>query len=95
MSNREKALQVADELLMEGTGFKKGNVKALPRSCYQSAKLLEKHWEYYEKGNIFPKRVIDDVVQRLKSYYDENLNEMLRNDNEKTEQLIRKSIHCG
>jgi glutamine synthetase len=95
LSNREKALQIADELLIEGTGFKKDSVKTLPRSCYQSAKLLEKHREYYEKGNVFPKRVIDGVVQRLKSYDDENLNEMLRNDNEKAEQLIREFIHCG
>jgi len=95
LSNREKALQIADELLMEGTGFKKDSMKALPQSCYQSAKLLEKHREYYEKGNVFPKRVIEGVVQRLKSYDDKNLNEVLHNDNEKTEQFIRKFIHCG
>ncbi len=95
LSNREKALQIADGLLMEGTGFRKDSVKTLPRSCHQSAKLLEEHREYYEKGNVFPKRVIDGVVQQLKSYDDENLNEVLRNDNEKTEQLIRKFIHCG
>jgi glutamine synthetase len=95
LSNKEKALQIADELFMEGTGFRKDSMKALPKSCYQSAKLLEKHREYYEKESVFPKRVIDGIVQRLKSYDDENLNEALRNDKEKTEQLIRKFIHCG
>lgn len=95
LSNKEKALQIADELLMEGSGFKKDSVRALSKSCYQSAKLLEKHREYYEKGGVFPKRVIDGVVERLKSYDDENLAEILRNDNEKMEQLIRRFIHCG
>jgi glutamine synthetase len=95
LSNKGKALQIADELLMEGAGFNEDSVKALPRSCYQSAKLLEKHRDYYEKGNVFPKRVIDGTVKRLKSYNDENLNELLRNDNEKTEQLIREFIYCG
>jgi glutamine synthetase len=95
LSNKEKALQITTELLMEEPNLKKDNLKALPRSCHQSAKLLERHRDYYEKGNIFPKRVIDGIIQRLKSYDDENLNEVLCNDNEKTEQLIRKFIHCG
>ena len=80
---------------MEGSGFKKDSVRALPKSCYQSAKLLEKHSEYYEKGGVFPKRVIDSIIERLKSYDDENLAETLRNDDEQMEQLIRRFIHCG
>lgn len=95
LSNKEKSLQIADELLLEGPNFKKDNAKTLPKSCYESAKLLDKHREYYEKGNVFPKRVIDGVIKRLKQYGDENLSEALSKDNEKVEELIRKFIHCG
>ncbi|MEM2103101.1 MAG: glutamine synthetase, partial [Candidatus Bathyarchaeia archaeon] len=69
--------------------------KTLPRSCYESAKLLEKHREIYEKGNVFPKRMIDGIVTRLKLYNDENLVESIKNDNKQTEELIKKHLHCG
>jgi len=94
LSNREKAVQTANELLVEGSGFRRDSAKTLPSSCYQSAKLLEKHREYYEKGDVFPKRVIDGTIQQLKSYADENLKKMLADD-EKTDQLIKRFIHCG
>ena len=95
LTNKEKALQIADELLMDGPHFKKDNLKTLPQSCHDSAKLLEKHREYYEKENVFPKRVIDGVVQRLKQSDDGNLSEVLRKDSEKAGELIKKFIHCG
>jgi glutamine synthetase len=95
LSNKEKALQIADELLLEGPNFKKDNAKTLPKSCYESAKLLDKHREYYEKGNMFPKRVIDGVIKRLKQYDDARLSETLRRNNERAEELIRKFINCG
>jgi glutamine synthetase len=95
LTNKEKALQIADELLMEGAKFRKERAPTLPKSCYESAKLLEKQREHYEKGNVFPKRVIDGVIRRLKLYNDENLSEALRKDSEKAEELIKKYLHCG
>jgi glutamine synthetase len=95
LSNKEKALQIAAKLLLEGPNFKKDDAKTLPKSCYESAKLLDRHREYYEKENVFPKRVIDGIIERLKQYNDENLREIVKKDNGKAEELIRKLIHCG
>lgn len=95
LTNKAKTLQLADELLLEDPEFKKDNAKTLPKSCYESAKLLEKIREHYEKGNVFPKRVIDGIIKRLKQYDDYNLSEVLKNDNEKTEELIKEYFHCG
>jgi glutamine synthetase len=95
LTNKEKALQLADELLFEGPKFRKDNAKALPKSCYESAKLLEKSREHYEKGNVFPKRVINGVIKRLKQYDDFDKSEVLKKDSEKAEELIKKYIHCG
>ena len=48
----------------------------------------------YKTGKVFPKR-INSVVQRLKNCDDENLNEVMCNDDHKTEKLIREFIDCG
>ncbi|MBX5327200.1 glutamine synthetase [Candidatus Bathyarchaeota archaeon A05DMB-4] len=95
LTHKEKALEISDETLAESPRFSEDNLKILPRSCYESAKLLEKHREIYEKGNVFPKRMIDGIVKRLKLYDDENLVESIKNDNKQTEELIKKHLHCG
>jgi len=95
LANKEKALQIADETLIDNAEFRKDSMKSVPASCYESAKLLEKHREYYEKGNVFPKRVINGVIQRLRQYNDQNLSEQLRKDSQKTEEITRKYLHCG
>jgi glutamine synthetase len=95
LSNREKAIEFADELLMGGSKFKKESSIALPRSCYESARLLEKYREYYEKGNVFPKAVIDGVIRHLAQYDDENLTQTIGKESFKADELIRKFLHCG
>lgn len=95
LTHKEKALQIVEETFIESPKFKEDNLTTLPRSCYESAKLLEKHREYYEKGNVFPKRVVDGIIRRLKQYDDEDLHELLRQDNAKAQELLKKYIHCG
>jgi len=95
LTHREKALQIVEELFVEGTKFKRDSLKTLPKSCYESAKMLEKQREYYEKSNVFPKRMIEGVIQRLEQYKDENLTAILRKNDEKAKELINKFIHCG
>jgi len=95
LTNKETALQIADETLLEATKFKRDSVKSLPTSCYESAKLLEKHRERYEKGHVFPRRVIDGVIQRLRQYDDQNLSEELRKDSQKANETTKKYLHCG
>lgn len=92
---KEEALRIADETLLEGAKFRKESVKALPTSCYDSAKLLEKHRDYYERGGVFPKRVVDGVTQRLRQYDDQNLIQELKKDGQKAEEMVRKYRHFG
>jgi glutamine synthetase len=94
-TNKEKALQIADELLAEGANFRKENMKTLPKSCHESAKMLEKHRENYEKGGVFPKRVIDGTIEHLRQYNDANSLDTLQKDREKAKELIKKYLHCG
>lgn len=95
LTNAEKALQIADKTLLEDSEFKKDTIKTLPTSCYESAKLLAKHRDYYEKGSVFPRQVVDGVIQRLRQYNDQNLIQELKKDGQKAEEIVRKYCHCG
>lgn len=95
LNNKETALQIANEALLEEGKLKKDSVEALPASCYESAKLLEKHRGYYESGDVFPKRVMDEVIQRLRRYDDQSLMSELKNDNQKAEEIMQKYRQCG
>lgn len=67
---------------------------ALPTSCSESADYLEKHRQFYEKENVFPKGTIDAFISKLKSFNDKNLSEELYGKKDKTKKLVDKYLHC-
>ncbi|MEA2089314.1 MAG: glutamine synthetase family protein [Thermoproteota archaeon] len=96
----EENLKLADELFVDASAYGRKHkalltrLKPLPKSCYESAKYLERDRALYEEENIFPKEVVDAVVQKLKSYRDEELGETLKNTDE-ANKFIEKYLHCG
>jgi len=93
----EDALEMAEDLYIEGSLY--GNPKArkldqLPASCVESAERLGKKRHLFEAGNIFPARLIDYTLARLRSFNDENLRAELSGNEEATRDLVRKFIHC-
>jgi len=95
----EGSFKLAEDLYVDALGEKKRKTlnrsKMLPQSCYKSAKYLEKDRRYYEKGNVFPKQVIDSVLRKLYAYNDKRLKETLMNDIDKTNELIEQYLHFG
>lgn len=67
----------------------------LPRSCWESAEKLLKDRAIYEAQEVFPPRVIDEVVKKLKAYNDANLSEQLYGKEEETRRQVEKYIHCS
>jgi len=65
----------------------------LPESCWQSAEMLYKLRKHFEKYNVFPKGTIDNIINKLKSYNDQNLNHKLYGKNEDIAQLVNKYIN--
>ncbi|MDD3625988.1 MAG: glutamine synthetase family protein [bacterium] len=65
----------------------------LPGSCWESADMLKKQRDLYEKEGCFPPEVIDWFISRLKSYQDKDLSERLYKKNKEIEKLVEKYLH--
>jgi glutamine synthetase len=95
LENPEEALKIAEDLHVEGTGGKRKRLKVLPRSCSESAKNLRKDRRFYEANGVFPKKLIDKTIDRLKAYKDKDLWENLANKPGKIENVLRQYLHYG
>ncbi len=93
----EESLKKAEELFVDVDIHKdvekKKKLNHLPDSCYSSAKALKKKREIFEKDGIFPAGMIDNIINTLLSYEDENLSEKLYGKNEEIRKLVVKYIH--
>jgi glutamine synthetase len=95
------ALEMADALYVNYNIFNKldkGKMKkleALPASCWESAESLLEKRSYFEKDNVFPAGVIDNVVSKLKAFNDKGLSEKLYNKQEELSILVRQFLHCS
>jgi glutamine synthetase len=95
------ALQMADELYVNYNIFKGQDKKkdkkleSLPASCWESAECLVDQRAYFEKDGVFPTRVIDNIVAKLKAFDDKGLSEKLFNKNDEISKLVIRYLHCG
>ena len=95
------ALRVAENLYVDVNIFAPENkplqekLPHLPTSCWDSAGILLKERELYEKDGDFPATVIDDLAKQLKSYDDQGLSERLYNKKDEIKKTINEYLHCG
>lgn len=67
----------------------------LPVSCWESAKCLEDQTEVYKKYNVFSQDLINGMINKLRSYQDENLRKEISSDTVKLLELVNNYFHCG
>jgi len=65
----------------------------LPASCFESAECLSRKRQLFEENNIFPSGTIDNIIEVLKKYEDQNLREQIQNDRKALEELVKKFVH--
>jgi glutamine synthetase len=95
LRNPEEALKIAEALHVSGNDPERKPLKVLPRSCSESAENLERHRKFYEAGGVFPKKLIDKIIELLKSYEDKNLLEELAHEPEEIEKVLKQYRHYG
>lgn len=69
--------------------------QSLPLSCFEAAQCLRKSREFYQCGNVFPRRVIDGTIEKLESYNDMELWKQLADKPEKIEESLWEYLHYG
>lgn len=68
---------------------------ALPRSCWESANLLEHDRVFYEDKDVFPPSLLDSVVRELRLRGDRDLADQLRGSSTRMSELVEEYFHCG
>lgn len=95
LSTPEEAVRIAENLHVEYAGNKSQKLQPLPRSCSESAANLRKQRHFYEADGIFPRKLIDNVIDRLEGYGDKNLLEELSAKPRMFESIVAQFLHYG
>jgi glutamine synthetase len=99
---RKESLAIAERHYIHGSKFQDEKLQQplpiLPRSCFESARLLEANRELYEREGIFPPDTIRFMAELLRAEADENLNRSLAalpvDDRlRETRKIMHKDLH--
>ena len=66
------------------------SLNCLPASCRESAEMLDKQREIYERHGVFPAQIIDDLIKELKKFNDKDIRKELKNNPEKIMEMVQK-----
>lgn len=71
------------------------SLEVLPTSCWDSASALESQRKHYQAKGVFPKKIIDGVIARLRSFGDKDLCENVSGNEKEVIRLVNRFLHCG
>ena len=97
----QNALEVAEKTYVDVNIFhaehkeKIAALNVLPASCWESAEMLDKQREIYERHGVFPPNIIDGIIRDLKKFEDKDIRQELANNPEKMMELVKKYYYCG
>ena len=95
LKNHEEALKIAQRLHVETSCNRSKRLEALPTSCSQSADNLEKDRQFYEAGGVFPKKLLDKTIEKLKAYKDRNMWKEISGRPKETQKMLGQYLHYG
>jgi len=95
LENQEEASKIAEDLHVETSDKKQERLKILPASCSEAADCLRRDRRLYEADEVFPRRLVDKTVDKLKAYRDGNLWKRLMEKPDEVEKLIEQYMHHG
>ncbi|MDR1591648.1 MAG: glutamine synthetase family protein [Prevotellaceae bacterium] len=70
-------------------------LNSLPACCVESAEMLNRQREIYERDGVFAPRMIDGIIADLRAFDDKNLRQNLLVHPAELTKLIEKYYHCG
>ena len=94
LDNSAESLKIAEDL-HSGAKSREDKFRTLPRSCVESARCLQKERRFYEADAVFPKVLIDEIVDRLTGFGDKDLWKNSRESSKKSEDMLKHYLHYG
>jgi glutamine synthetase len=95
LKNSKDSLKLARDLHVEAAEKEQRKLNALPRSCGEAAERLDKDRSYYEANGVFPRRLIDETVKKLKAFEDKNVWKELSSNPERIKKTILEYVYYG
>ena len=95
LENYKEALRIAEDLHVETSDKEQRRLEVLPCSCSEAADSLKKDRKLYEADGVFPTRLIDKTVEKLRTYRDGDLWKRLMEKPSEVEKLIEQYLHYG
>ena len=95
LQNPKEAKKIAENLHVDGGGDKNRRLKTLPRSCSEAAENLQKDRQFYEADGVFPERLIDKTIEKLKAYNDKGLWRKLAGKTDDLDALLKEYLNYG
>jgi len=97
----ENALELAAKTYVDVNIFHEkhkdrvASLNSLPTSCWESAEMLDRQREVYERHGVFPAQIIDGIINELKKLNDRDIRKELENNADKMMEYVLKYYHCG
>ncbi len=95
LENPKESLRLAEDLHVESGETMADKLDLLPRSCFETAENLRRDRSYYEANGVFPHKLIDETIRKLKAFEDENMWRDLNGKPERIESSIAEYLHYG
>jgi glutamine synthetase len=95
LKHSKESLKLAEDLHVGAGENGNKNFKVLPNSCSEAAENLVKDRHNYEGEGIFPERLIDETVRKLRAFEDNSMWKELSSNPERIEKTIMEYIHYG
>ena len=71
------------------------SLNSLPDSCWESAEMLEKQREIYERHGVFSAHIIDGIIKDLKKFNDKYIRKELETNPDRMMEFVSKYYYCG
>lgn len=97
----DNALEIAEKTYVNVNIHRKENegklnqLAQLPDSCAASAECLAKQRAFFEQYGVFSPAMIDGIINKLRSYGDENIRSEIQDNQHEMLKLVMKYFHCG
>lgn len=95
LKNPKESMEIVNELNVEALEREPRNNRLLPSSCDEAATNLEKDRQFYEANEIFPGKLIEETIKKLRTFRDKNLRRELSSKPGNIEKVIAEYMDYG
>lgn len=96
LNNGNVSVKLAEKLRVPADGSESQESNGvLPRSCAEAADNLMRDRELYEAESIFPRRVIDGIIEKLRRYEDRDMWANLMSKPEELQTVLDRFLDYG